>query len=34
MAEPFYRLGEWIAPPIVKMQGTTFAFHGLENIPA
>lgn len=34
MAEPFYRLGEWIVPPIVKMQGTAFTFQGLENIPS
>jgi 1-acyl-sn-glycerol-3-phosphate acyltransferase len=34
MAEPFYRFGEWIVPPIVAMQGTKFTFHGLENIPA
>ena len=34
MAEPFYRLGEWIVPPMVAMQGTKFTFHGLENIPA
>ena len=34
MAEPFYRLGEWIVPPVVAMQGTKFTFHGLENIPA
>jgi 1-acyl-sn-glycerol-3-phosphate acyltransferase len=33
MAEPFYRLGEWIVPPMVAMQGTKFTFHGLENIP-
>lgn len=33
MAEPFYRLGEWIVPPMVAMQGTKFRFHGLENIP-
>jgi len=33
MAEPFYRLGEWIVPPVVAMQGTKFTFHGLENIP-
>jgi 1-acyl-sn-glycerol-3-phosphate acyltransferase len=33
MAEPFYRLGEWIVPPVVAMQGTRFTFHGLENIP-
>jgi 1-acyl-sn-glycerol-3-phosphate acyltransferase len=34
MAEPFYRLGEWIVPPMVAMQGTKFTFRGLENIPA
>ncbi len=34
MAEPFYRLGEWIVPPIVAMQGTKLTFQGLENIPA
>jgi 1-acyl-sn-glycerol-3-phosphate acyltransferase len=34
MAEPFYRLGEWIVPPVVAMQGTKFIFRGLENIPA
>jgi len=34
MAEPLYRLGEWIVPPVVAMQGTKFTFHGLENIPA
>jgi 1-acyl-sn-glycerol-3-phosphate acyltransferase len=34
MAEPFYRLGERIVPPIVAMQGTKFTFQGLENIPA
>src|SRR6201994_2382117 len=33
MAEPFYRLGEWIVPPMVAMQGTKFRFVGLENIP-
>jgi 1-acyl-sn-glycerol-3-phosphate acyltransferase len=33
MAEPFYRLGEWIVPPVVAMNGTNFTFHGLENIP-
>jgi 1-acyl-sn-glycerol-3-phosphate acyltransferase len=33
MAQPFYRLGEWIVPPVVAMQGTKFTFHGLENIP-
>ena len=34
MAEPFYRLGEWIVPPVVAMNGTKFTFRGLENIPA
>lgn len=34
MAEPFYRLAEWIVPPLVAMQGTKFTFHGLENIPS
>jgi 1-acyl-sn-glycerol-3-phosphate acyltransferase len=33
MAEPFYRFGEWIVPPMVAMQGTKFTFRGLENIP-
>src|ERR1700757_5015341 len=33
MAEPFYRFGECIVPPVVAMQGTKFTFHGLENIP-
>ncbi len=33
MAERFYRLGEWIVPPMVAMQGTRFTFRGLENIP-
>ena len=33
MAEPFYRFGEWIVPPMVAMQGTKFTFHGVENIP-
>jgi 1-acyl-sn-glycerol-3-phosphate acyltransferase len=33
MAEPFYRLGEWIVPPVIAMQGTRFTFRGLENIP-
>jgi len=34
MAEPFYRFGEWIVPPMVAMNGTKFTFQGLENIPA
>ena len=34
MAEGFYRLGEWIVPPLVAMNGTKFTFRGLENIPA
>jgi 1-acyl-sn-glycerol-3-phosphate acyltransferase len=33
MAEPFYRLGEWIVPPTVALNGNKFTFHGLENIP-
>ena len=33
MAEAFYRLGEWIVPPVVAMQGTKLTFDGLENIP-
>jgi 1-acyl-sn-glycerol-3-phosphate acyltransferase len=33
MAEPFYRFGEWIVPPVVAMNGTKFTFRGLENIP-
>lgn len=33
MAEPFYRVCEWIVPPVVAMQGTKFTFRGLENIP-
>jgi 1-acyl-sn-glycerol-3-phosphate acyltransferase len=33
MAEPFYRLGEWIVPSVVAMQGTKFTFQGLQNIP-
>lgn len=34
MPEGFYRLAEWIVPPMVAMQGTKFTYHGLENIPA
>jgi 1-acyl-sn-glycerol-3-phosphate acyltransferase len=33
MAEPFYRFGELIVPPLVAMNGTKFTFQGLENIP-
>src|SRR3984893_2843615 len=33
MAEPFYRFGEWVVPPVVAMNGTRFTFHGLANIP-
>ncbi|HET7074773.1 MAG TPA: lysophospholipid acyltransferase family protein [Mycobacterium sp.] len=33
MAEPFYRLCEWVIPPVVAMNGTKFTFQGLENIP-
>ncbi len=34
MPEGFYRLCEWIVPPMVAMQGTKLTFEGLENIPA
>src|ERR1700749_490229 len=34
MAEPVYRFGEWVVPPVVAMNGTKFTFRGLENIPA
>src|ERR1700761_355517 len=34
MAEPVYRLGEGVVPPVVAMNGTKFTFQGLENIPA
>ena len=34
MAEPFYRFGEWVVPPVVALNGTKFTFRGLENIPA
>src|ERR1700758_3432671 len=34
MAEPLYRFGEWVVPPVVAMNGTKFTYHGLENIPA
>jgi 1-acyl-sn-glycerol-3-phosphate acyltransferase len=33
MAEPFYRFGEWVVPPLVALNGTKFTFDGLENIP-
>ncbi|MGA9675606.1 MAG: 1-acyl-sn-glycerol-3-phosphate acyltransferase [Mycobacterium sp.] len=33
MAAPFYRLCEWVVPPVVAMNGTKFTFDGLENIP-
>jgi 1-acyl-sn-glycerol-3-phosphate acyltransferase len=33
MAEPFYRFGELIVPPLVAINGTKFTFRGLENIP-
>jgi len=33
MAEPFYRFGEGVVPPLVAMNGTKFTFRGLENIP-
>ena len=34
MPEGFYRLAEWVVPPVVAMQGTKLTFQGLENIPA
>ena len=34
MAEGFYRFCEWVVPPVVAMNGTTFTFRGMENIPA
>jgi 1-acyl-sn-glycerol-3-phosphate acyltransferase len=34
MAEAFYRLCEWVVPPMVSMQGTKCTFQGLENIPS
>ena len=33
MAEPFYRFGECVVPPVVALNGTKFTFQGLENIP-
>src|ERR1700742_2203389 len=33
MAEPFYRLGEGIVPPMGWMEATNFLSVGLENIP-
>jgi hypothetical protein len=29
MAEPFYRFGEWVVPPMVALNGTKFTFDGL-----
>jgi 1-acyl-sn-glycerol-3-phosphate acyltransferase len=34
MAEPFFRLAEFVVPAAVAVQGTRITFHGLENIPA
>jgi 1-acyl-sn-glycerol-3-phosphate acyltransferase len=34
MAEPFFRLAEFVVPSIVAMNGTKLTFQGLENIPA
>jgi 1-acyl-sn-glycerol-3-phosphate acyltransferase len=33
MAEPLYRFGEWVVPPLVALNGTKVTFDGLENIP-
>jgi len=34
MAEPFFRLAEFVVPSVVAMNGTKLTFQGLENIPA
>src|ERR1700735_3040758 len=34
MAEPFYRFGEWVVPPVAAVNGKKFTFRGLENTPA
>src|SRR6201993_207828 len=33
MAEPFFRLAEFVVPAVVAMNGTKLKFEGLENIP-
>jgi 1-acyl-sn-glycerol-3-phosphate acyltransferase len=34
MAEPFFRLAEWVVPSFFAINGTKFTWQGLENIPA
>src|ERR1700757_496417 len=34
MAEPFFRLAEFVVPSVAAMNGTKLKFEGLENIPA
>jgi 1-acyl-sn-glycerol-3-phosphate acyltransferase len=34
MAEPFFRLAEWVVPSFFAINGTKITYHGLENIPA
>jgi 1-acyl-sn-glycerol-3-phosphate acyltransferase len=34
MAEPFFRMLELVAPPLLEANGPRVTFHGLENIPA
>jgi 1-acyl-sn-glycerol-3-phosphate acyltransferase len=34
MAEPFFRLAEFVVPSVVAMNGTRLTFRDLENIPA
>src|SRR5258708_1439230 len=34
MAEPFFRLAEWVVPSFFAINGTKFTYQDLENIPA
>jgi 1-acyl-sn-glycerol-3-phosphate acyltransferase len=34
MAEPFFRLAEFVVPSVVALNGTKITYQGLENIPA
>ena len=34
MAEPFFRLAEWVVPSFFAINGTKITYQGLENIPA
>ncbi len=34
MAEPFFRLAEFVVPSVVALNGTKITYHGLGNIPA